>query len=91
METVARRDGDGWVLNGRKRWIGLASVAEVAVVWAKTEHGVRGFLVAGGTAGFRAEPIDGRLSMRASIECDVFLDDCRPTRCCLARRDSPGR
>jgi glutaryl-CoA dehydrogenase len=77
METVARRDGDGWVLNGRKRWIGLASVAEVAVVWAKTEDGVRGFLVPGGTAGFRAEPIDGKLSMRASIQCDVFLDDCR--------------
>lgn len=77
METVARRDGDGWVLNGRKRWIGLASVAEVAVVWAKTEDGVRGFLVPGGTAGFRAEPIEGKLSMRASIQCDVFLDDCR--------------
>jgi glutaryl-CoA dehydrogenase len=77
METAARRDGEGWVLNGRKRWIGLASVAEVAVVWAKTEDGVRGFLVPTGTPGFRAEPIQGKLSMRASIQCDVFLDDCR--------------
>ncbi|GAA3730580.1 acyl-CoA dehydrogenase family protein [Leifsonia bigeumensis] len=77
METMARRDGDEWVLGGRKRWIGLASVADVAVVWAKTDEGVRGFLVPGGTAGFRAEPIEGKLSMRASIQCDVYLDDCR--------------
>jgi glutaryl-CoA dehydrogenase len=77
METAARRDGEGWVLNGRKRWIGLASVADVAVVWARTEDGVRGFLVPGDTVGFRAEPIAGKLSMRASIQCDVYLEDCR--------------
>lgn len=77
METVARRDGDEWVLNGQKRWIGLASVADVAVVWAKTDDGVRGFLVPRDAAGFRAEPITGKLSMRASIQCDVYLDDCR--------------
>jgi glutaryl-CoA dehydrogenase len=77
METRARRDGDDWVLDGRKRWIGLASVAEVAVVWAQTDDGVRGFLVPTSTPGFTAEPIGGKLSMRASIQCDLFLDDCR--------------
>ena len=77
MLTTARRDGDDWVLTGSKRWIGLASIADVAVVWAKTDDGIRGFLVPTSTAGFRAEPIDGKLSMRASIQCDVFLDDVR--------------
>lgn len=74
METTARREGDGWVLDGRKRWIGLATVASVAVVWAMTEEGVHGFLVPTDVEGFRAEAIDGKLSMRASIQCDVFFD-----------------
>jgi glutaryl-CoA dehydrogenase len=77
MLTSARRDGDDWVLTGSKRWIGLASIADVAVVWAKTDDGIRGFLVPTTSAGFRAEPIDGKLSMRASIQCDVFLDEVR--------------
>ena len=77
MLTTARRDGNDWVLTGAKRWIGLASIADVAVVWAKTDDGIRGFLVPTSTPGFRAEPIDGKLSMRASIQCDVFLDDVR--------------
>jgi glutaryl-CoA dehydrogenase len=77
MLTSARRDGADWVLNGSKRWIGLASIADVAVVWAKTEDGVRGFLIPAGTAGYRAVPIENKLSMRASIQCDVFLDECR--------------
>lgn len=75
MATTARRDGDGWVLTGSKRWIGLASIADVAVVWAKTDDGVRGFLVPTGTDGFTATPIDTKLSMRASIQCDVILDE----------------
>lgn len=77
MLTTAHRDGTDWVINGSKRWIGLASIADVAVVWAKTEDGVRGFLVPQNTPGFRAVPIDGKLSMRASIQCDIYLDDCR--------------
>ncbi len=74
MKTAARRDGDGWVLDGTKRWIGLASVADVAVVWAMTDEGVRGFLVPTETPGFTATPIENKLSMRASIQCDVNLD-----------------
>jgi glutaryl-CoA dehydrogenase len=77
MLTTARREGDGWVLDGTKRWIGLASVADVAVVWAQTDAGVRGFLVPAGTPGFTATPIDTKLSMRASIQCDVRLDAVR--------------
>src|SRR5690554_6658235 len=75
MLTTARREDGGWVLNGAKRWIGLASIADIAVVWAKTDDGVRGFLVPTDSEGFTATPIDTKLSMRASIQCDVILDD----------------
>jgi glutaryl-CoA dehydrogenase len=81
MTTFARRDGSGedagWVLDGAKRWIGLASVAGVMVVWAMTDDGVRGFLVPAGTPGVRATPIAQKLSMRASIQCDVVFDAVR--------------
>lgn len=77
MTTFARRDGDDWVITGTKRWIGLASVAQVAVVWAQTDDGVRGFLVPTDTVGFAAVPISQKLSMRASIQCDVVLDAVR--------------
>ncbi|MHA7264538.1 acyl-CoA dehydrogenase family protein [Arthrobacter sp. TMN-37] len=77
MLTFARRDGGDWILNGTKRWIGLASVAQVAVVWARTDDGVRGFLVPTDTPGFRATEIPQKLSMRASIQCDVELADLR--------------
>ena len=81
MTTVARRDGSGddagWVLDGAKRWIGLASVAGVLVVWAMTDDGVRGFLVPAGTPGVTATPIGRKLSMRASIQCDVAFDGVR--------------
>jgi glutaryl-CoA dehydrogenase len=85
MTTVARRDGDGWVLSGAKRWIGLASLADVAVIWAKVDdpefgegaRAVRGFLVPTNTPGFRATPIAGKLSMRASVQCDIDLVDVR--------------
>jgi glutaryl-CoA dehydrogenase len=81
MTTVARRDGSGedaaWVLDGAKRWIGLASVAGVMVVWAMTDDGVRGFLVPAGTPGVTATPIGRKLSMRASIQCDVVFDGVR--------------
>jgi len=81
MHTTARRDGAGgdWIIDGAKRWIGLASVADLAVVWAKdAEDGtVRGFLVPTTTPGFTATPIAGKLSMRASIQCDVVLEGVR--------------
>ncbi|KUM33277.1 acyl-CoA dehydrogenase family protein [Arthrobacter sp. EPSL27] len=81
MKTFARRDGTGdsagWILDGAKRWIGLASVADVLVVWAMTDDGVRGFLVPAGTPGVTATPIGQKLSMRASIQCDVAFDGVR--------------
>jgi glutaryl-CoA dehydrogenase len=77
MKTFARRDGDDWVINGAKRWIGLASVAKVAVIWAQTDDGVRGFVVPTDTAGFTATPIEPKLSMRASIQCDIEMTDVR--------------
>lgn len=77
MLTTARRDGSDWIIDGTKRWIGLASIADVAIVWAKTEDGVRGFLVPTGTPGFTATAIDTKLSMRASIQCDIALDSVR--------------
>jgi len=77
MLTHAVRDGSGWVLNGAKRWIGLASIADVAVIWAKTDEGIRGFLVPTTTPGFTATTIEPKLSMRASIQCDITLTDVR--------------
>lgn len=77
MRTRARRDGDDWVVTGAKRWIGLAALADVAVVWAATDDGVRGFLVPTSTPGFAATAIDGKLSMRASVQCDIVLDEVR--------------
>src|SRR6201986_4025445 len=77
MTTTARRDGDGWGINGAKRWIGLASIADIAVIWARTEDAIRGFLVPTGTAGFTATPIEPKLAMRASIQCDIDLADVR--------------
>lgn len=77
MRTVARREGGDWVLNGAKRWIGLGSVADVAVVWAATEEGVRGFVVPTDTPGFVPRDITNKLSLRASIQCDLSFEDCR--------------
>lgn len=77
MTTRAVRDGDDWVITGAKRWIGLAALADVAVVWAATEEGVCGFLVPTDTPCFTATAIDGKLSMRASVQCDIVLDGVR--------------
>ncbi|MEO8093527.1 MAG: acyl-CoA dehydrogenase family protein [Pseudolysinimonas sp.] len=77
MTTFARRDGEDWVISGAKRWIGLASIAHVAVIWAQTDDGIRGFLVPTDAKGFTATPIAPKLSMRASIQCDIALDDVR--------------
>ncbi|MEC3853965.1 acyl-CoA dehydrogenase family protein [Paenarthrobacter ureafaciens] len=75
MVTRAVREKSGWVLNGAKRWIGLASIADVAIIWAKTDDGIRGFLVPTDTPGFSAIPISGKMSMRASIQCDITLEN----------------
>ncbi|MCI9888579.1 acyl-CoA dehydrogenase family protein [Micrococcales bacterium 31B] len=75
MQTTAVREGDTWVINGAKRWIGLASIADLAIIWAMTAEGVRGFIVPTDTPGFTATPIQQKLSMRASIQCDIDLVD----------------
>jgi glutaryl-CoA dehydrogenase len=77
MKTFARREGSDWVLNGEKRWIGMGTIADVAVVWARTDEGVRGFLVPTDTPGFSARDITLKLSMRASVQCDLSLEDVR--------------
>jgi glutaryl-CoA dehydrogenase len=77
MRTRARRDGADWVLDGHKRWSTNASMADVAVVWAQTDEGVRGFLVPAGTPGFEVRPITHKLSLRASVSSEFTLDGCR--------------
>ncbi|GIF99571.1 glutaryl-CoA dehydrogenase [Catellatospora citrea] len=77
MSTRARRDGDGWVLHGGKMWITNAPVADVAVVWARTDEGVRGFAVPMDTPGVTAKEITGKLSLRASATGEIVLDEVR--------------
>jgi glutaryl-CoA dehydrogenase len=77
MRTRARRDGSDWVLNGTKMWITNGSVADVAIVWATTDEGIRGFLVPRGTAGFTTQDIERKLSLRASVTSELLLDDVR--------------
>ncbi|MBZ5673911.1 MAG: acyl-CoA dehydrogenase family protein [Acidobacteriia bacterium] len=77
MLTRAKRDGGDWILSGEKTWITNGSVADVAVVWARAEDGIRGFLIERGTPGFSASEIHGKLSMRASVTSSLKLDDCR--------------
>ncbi|MGW3509228.1 acyl-CoA dehydrogenase family protein [Streptomyces sp. NPDC000994] len=77
MRTHAKRDGTDWILNGRKMWITNGSVAGVAVVWAQTEDGIRGFLVPAGTPGFSAPEIKHKWSLRASVTSELVLDDVR--------------
>lgn len=77
LRTQARRDGEDWILHGQKMWITNGSVAEVAVVWARTTDGVRGFLVPKGTRGFTTQDIHHKLSLRASVTSELLLDDVR--------------
>jgi glutaryl-CoA dehydrogenase len=77
MATRARRDGKDWILSGTKRWITNGNVADLAIVWARSEQGIRGFLVEKGTKGFEAREIHHKLSMRASVTSELILDDCR--------------
>jgi len=77
MRTSARRDGSDWVLNGTKMWITNGGIADLAVVWARSDEGVRGFLVPRGTPGFSTRDIGRKLSLRASVTSELVLDDCR--------------
>ena len=77
MQTRARKDGRDWILNGTKRWITNGSIAGLAIVWARTEGGIRGFLVEKGTRGYQAHDIHHKLSMRASVTSELILEDCR--------------
>ncbi|MDE3133348.1 MAG: acyl-CoA dehydrogenase family protein, partial [Acidobacteriota bacterium] len=77
MRTRARRDGSDWILHGQKMWITNGSVADVAVVWAAADDGVRGFLVPRGTPGFTTQDIHRKLSLRASVTSELLLDDVR--------------
>lgn len=77
MTTTAKRDGGDWILNGEKTWITNGTAAGVAVVWARTSEGVRGFLVEKGTPGFTSSDIHGKLSMRASVTSSLAFNDCR--------------
>ncbi|MGA8574415.1 MAG: acyl-CoA dehydrogenase family protein [Candidatus Cybelea sp.] len=77
MRTYARRDGSDWVLDGTKMWITNGSIADLAIVWAQTEDGIRGFIVPRGTKGFQASDIHRKLSLRASVTSELVLSDCR--------------
>jgi glutaryl-CoA dehydrogenase len=77
MRTTAKRDGSDWVLNGTKMWITNGSVADIAVVWARADDGIRGFLVPAGTPGFTARDISRKVSLRASVTSELVLDDIR--------------
>jgi glutaryl-CoA dehydrogenase len=77
MKSTARQDGSDWVINGEKTWITNGSVADVAVVWARTPDGIRGFLVEKGARGFSSSDIHGKLSMRASVTSSLVFSDCR--------------
>src|SRR5580698_3327980 len=77
MRTRAARDGSNWILNGEKTWITNGSLADVAIVWARAEDGIRGFLVERGTPGFATSDIHGKWSMRASVTSSLAFSDCR--------------
>jgi glutaryl-CoA dehydrogenase len=77
MRTTAVKDGDSYVLNGTKMWITNGGIADLAVVWAKAEDGIRGFLVERGTPGFTTSDVHHKLSLRASVTSELHFADCR--------------
>jgi len=77
MLTRARKDGSDWILNGEKTWITSGSIADVAIIWARTDEGIRGFLIEKGAAGFSSSELHGKLSMRASVTASLAFNDCR--------------
>lgn len=77
MRTFAKRDGEDWILNGTKMWITNGNVAGVAVIWAQTDDGIRGFIVPTATPGFTANLVHKKLSLRASVTSELVLDNVR--------------
>ena len=77
MQTRARKDGGDWILNGEKTWITNGTMADVAIIWARAEEGIRGFLVEKGTRGFTSSDIHGKMSMRMSVTSSLALSDVR--------------
>ncbi len=77
MRTRARRDGQDWILHGQKMWITNGGIADVAVVWARTDEGVRGFLVPKEAKGFTTQEVHGKMSLRAAVTSELLLDDVR--------------
>ena len=77
MRTHARRDGDDWVLNGTKMWITNGGIADVAVVWAGTDDGIRGFVVPTNSAGFTTQDVHHKMSLRASVTSELIMNDVR--------------
>ena len=77
MNTHAKKDGDDWVINGSKMWITNGSIADVAIIWAHTDDGVRGFIVETDTNGFTANKIENKFSLRASVTSELFFDNMR--------------
>jgi glutaryl-CoA dehydrogenase len=77
MRATARRDGDGWVIDGEKTWITNGGIADVAVVWARSGEGILGFLVERGTPGYTVSDIHGKWSMRASVTSSLSFAECR--------------
>ncbi len=77
MKTVAKRDGDDWLLNGSKMWITNATIADAAIVWAKTDEGIKGFIVEKDMPGFETQEIENKFSLRASVTGALFFDNVR--------------
>jgi glutaryl-CoA dehydrogenase len=77
IRTAARRDGADWVIDGTKAWITNGGIADIAIVWAQTDEGIRGFLVPAKTKGFSTHAIERKLSLRASVTSDLILNNCR--------------
>jgi glutaryl-CoA dehydrogenase len=77
MRTSARRDGNSYVLNGTKLWITNGSIADIAIIWARAEDGIRGFIVEKGTPGFTTSNVERKLSLRASVTSELVFADCR--------------
>ena len=77
MKTHAKKDGDDWILNGAKMWITNGTIADISIVWAQTDDGMRGFLVEKGMKGYNAPEIENKFSLRASVTSSQFFDDVR--------------
>jgi len=77
METKAKLVGDKWIINGSKQWISEASIADISVVWAKTDNGIKGFIIEKGTPGFEQRAIERKGSMRAGDVGELFMNDCQ--------------